>query len=56
MKQPDDRRPRKPRVSPSVLDRVNPHVAGIDCGSAEHFVAVPRDRDPAPVPSFSTFT
>jgi hypothetical protein len=35
----------KPRVSPSVLERLNPHAAGIDCGAAEHFVAVPPDRD-----------
>jgi transposase len=56
MTQPDDRRPRKPRVSPSVLDRINPHAAGIDCGSAEHYVAVPPDRDATPVQSFSTFT
>lgn len=50
------RRPKTPRVSPSVLDRVNPHVAGIDCGSEAHFVAVPPDRDPTPVQSFRTFT
>jgi hypothetical protein len=43
-------------VSPTVLDRINPNVAGIDCGSAEHFVAVPPDRDPTPVQSFTTFT
>jgi len=43
-------------VSPTVLDRINPHVAGIDCGSAEHFVAVPPDRDPTPIQSFKTFT
>ena len=46
----------KPRVSPTVLDRLNPNVAGIDCGSAEHFVAVAPDRDPLPVQSFTTFT
>ena len=46
----------KPRVSRSVLDQINPNVAGIDCGAAEHFVAVPPDRDPVPVRSFSTFT
>jgi transposase len=46
----------KPRVSPTVLDRITPHVAGIDCGAAEHFVAVPPDRDPTPVQSFKTFT
>ena len=39
-----------------MLDRLNPNVAGIDCGSAEHFVAVPPDRDPTPVQSFTTFT
>ena len=46
----------KPRRSPSVLEHLNPHAAGIDCGSAEHFVAVPADRDPTPVRSFPTFT
>ena len=56
MKHTHRRRPGKPRVSPSVLDRINPNVAGIDCGSAEHFVAVPPDRDPTPVQSFPTFT
>src|SRR5436309_1094881 len=56
MKHNRRRRPGKPRVSPSVLERINPNVAGIDCGSAEHFVAVPPDRDATPVRSFSTFT
>jgi len=46
----------KPRVSPTLLERINPHVAGIDCGSAQHYVAVPPDRDPTPVRAFSTFT
>ena len=49
-------RPGKPRVSPSVLERINFNVAGIDCGSAAHYVAVPPDRDPVPVQSFATFT
>jgi len=40
--------PGKPRVSATVLDRINPNVAGIDCGAAEHFVAVPPERDPTP--------
>lgn len=44
------------RVSPTVLERINPDVAGIDCGSAAHYVAVPADRDPQPVQSFPTFT
>ena len=46
----------KPRVSPTLLERINPHVAGIDCGSAQHHVAVPPDRDPTPVRTFATFT
>jgi hypothetical protein len=48
--------PGKPRVSATVLDRINPNVAGIDCGAAEHFVAVPPERDPTPVQAFRTFT
>jgi transposase len=56
MKRQRRRHSPKPRVSPSVLDNINPHAAGIDCGSAEHFVAVPPDRDPTPVRSFATFT
>jgi hypothetical protein len=39
-----------------VLDRIQIDVAGIDCGASEHFVAVPPDRDPAPIQSFRTFT
>ena len=57
MKQQPRRRPLgKARVSPSVWERINANAAGIDCGSAEHFVAVPPDRDPTPVRSFPTFT
>ena len=56
MRRHQRRAPGKPRVSPTVLDRINRNVAGIDCGSAEHFVAVPPDRDPTPVQSFTTFT
>ena len=44
------------RRAPSVLERIQVDVAGIDCGAAEHFVAVPPDRDPTPVQSFRTFT
>ena len=54
-----DKHPRRQgqrRASPSVLERINPNAAGIDCGSAEHYVAVPPDRDPQPVQSFKTFT
>jgi transposase len=38
------------------LDRICPDAAGIDCGAAEHFVAVPPDRDPQPVRAFAAFT
>jgi transposase len=48
--------PRRPRVSPTLLEHINPSVAGIDCGAAEHFVVVPPDRDSVPVRAFSTFT
>jgi transposase len=56
MKHNPRRHRRMSRVSPSVLERINVNVAGIDCGSAEHFVAVPPDRDRASVQSFRTFT
>jgi len=46
----------KKRVTPSLLERINPNAAGIDCGSAEHYVAVPPDRDPTPVRAFKSFT
>lgn len=50
------KRPNPRRQSPSLLERINPNVAGIDCGASEHYVAVPTDRDSAPVQSFVTFT
>jgi hypothetical protein len=56
MKRQTRRRPPTPRQSPAALDRLHPDAAGIDCGSAEHFVAVPPDRDTTPVRSFPTFT
>ena len=56
MKRHRRRSPGKPRVSPTLLNRINPNAAGIDCGAADHFVAVPPDRDPNPVQSFKTFT
>jgi transposase len=46
----------KPASGPSLLARINPNAAGIDCGSTEHYVAVPGDRDAAPVRAFKTFT
>lgn len=56
MKRQPGRRAPQPRHSPSALERLHPHAAGIDCGSAEHFVAVPPDRDATPVQAFPTFT
>ena len=51
------RRPwKKHTPGPSLLARINPNAAGIDCGAAEHYVAVPADRDATPVRSFKTFT
>jgi hypothetical protein len=47
---------RSRRTSPPILERINPHAAGIDCGATTHVVAVPPDRDDEPVQSFRTFT
>jgi transposase len=56
-------KPRKSRKkeSPKVdltagLEPLNLHAAGIDVGSAEHYVAVPVGRDPHPVQTFGSFT
>src|SRR6266481_5846164 len=38
------------------LDIANPNAAGIDVGSARHFVAVPPDRDDEAVREFTSFT
>ena len=50
------RRKRTKPPSPSALERIHLNAAGIDCGSEEHHVAVPSDRDPESVRSFRTFT
>ena len=52
------RRPHRKHLAagPALLERMNPNAAGIDCGSATHYVAVPTDRDPTPVRAFQTFT
>jgi transposase len=48
---------KKPRqLTPSLLERIQPNAAGIDCGERSHFVAVPVERDPQPVREFRTFT
>jgi len=41
---------------PASLQAVHLNAAGIDIGSAEHYVAVPEDRDPQPVRRFACFT
>ena len=58
MKRPQRRRPwKKPGAAgPSLLERINPNAAGIDCGADTHYVAVPADRDATPVRAFATFT
>jgi transposase len=56
MKQPQCRRPKKSTSRFAGLTRINPNAAGIDCGSEEHYVAVPADRDATPVRSFKTVT
>ena len=41
---------------PAPLTITHPNAAGIDIGSASHFVAVPPDRDDQPVREFPSFT
>ena len=56
MKRHQPRHRKKPASGPALLKRMNPNAAGIDCGAAEHYVAVPADRDPTPVRAFPTVT
>ncbi len=46
----------KPGQSRVALTITHPNAAGIDIGSAAHFVAVPPDRDDEPVREFPSFT
>ena len=39
---------RSARASPRAPSVLDVDVAGINCGAAEHYVAVPPDRDPRP--------
>lgn len=50
------RRSKRPVVLPEQLKQVHLNAAGIDVGSAFHFVAVPPDRDQQPVQKFGAFT
>jgi hypothetical protein len=42
--------------SRASLSLTHPNAAGIDIGSASHYVAVPPDRDDEPVREFPSFT
>jgi transposase len=44
------------RVRLKVLEVAHPNAAGIDIGSASHFVAVRPDADDTPVRKFLGFT
>src|SRR3990167_4171947 len=55
MAQRNRRIPLKPGKS-AALTITHPPAAGIDIGSASHFVAVPPDRDDEPVREFPSFT
>ena len=46
----------KPGKNREALSITHPNAAGIDIGSATHFVAVPPDRDDEPVRAFPSFT
>jgi len=62
MKQPGQKKQGKARkksskkVNLESLPLININAAGIDIGSGEHWVAVPKDRDEEPVRKFSCFT
>ncbi len=47
---------RKRPTTQSAISLTHPNAAGIDIGSASHFVAVPPDRDDQPVREFASFT
>jgi len=46
----------KPGKARAALTITHPNAAGIDIGSAAHYVAVPPDRDDEPVREFASFT
>jgi transposase len=39
-----------------ALAMIEPNAAGVDVGAAEHYVAVPPDRDEQPIRKFSAYT
>ena len=48
--------PRRKQLSWEQFPEMTPHAAGIDVGNAEHYVAVPPERDPEPVRRFGCHT
>ena len=46
----------KTAKSRAALTITHPNAAGVDIGSASHYVAVPPDRDDTPVREFPSFT
>ena len=57
MKKSDVRnKKRKADKLPAELKQVNLDAAGVDIGSASHFVSVPEGRDDVTVREFKTFT
>jgi transposase len=55
----EDKKPKRKfgrERSRPLIERVNANAAGIDCGAAMHYVAVPQGRDTEAVRSFKTFT
>jgi transposase len=50
------RKKRSKKVNLDSLPLMNINAAGIDIGSEEHWVAVPKDRDDEPVRRFGCFT
>lgn len=47
---------RKRPTTQAAISLTHPNAAGVDIGSAAHFVAVPPDRDDEPVREFASFT
>lgn len=45
-----------PPARSTSLQGIHPHAAAVDSGAAEHWVAVPPDRDAQPVRRFGTWT
>jgi len=57
----EDAMARRNRAQPTPVRRrglelTHPNAAGVDIGSASHYVAVPADRDDEPVREFASFT